>query len=72
MSTDTYTAEVEYSQPDGEAATRTVTQSNTTPGTVKDEAVSRVPTAPTIHRVGVWSGGPDERPEGGHEEGLLE
>lgn len=68
----TYTAEVEYSAPDGDSKTLYRTEENSTARLTADYAVSQVPSDATIFRVGVWSGTIQERPDSGHESGLLE
>lgn len=68
----TYTAEVEYSAPEGDGETLRRTEEDSTPRMTADYAVGQVPSDATIHRVGVWSGTVQDRPESGHESGLLE
>lgn len=69
-----YTAEVTYSiQSEHEHQTRTITRTleARSPNSVKDYTVQQVPGDATIHRVGVWTGTKSDRPDAGHEHGLL-
>lgn len=66
------TVEAEYSLGDT-GQTHHWTFSDRTPTEAHDYVVGHcVPLDATLFRVGVWSGTPADRPESGHEPGLLD
>lgn len=67
-----YTAEVDFGMPAPNESSKRFYATAKTPQEAKDLAVHYVPGAGAIHRVGVWSGDKDDRPDGGHENGLLD
>lgn len=66
-----YTAEVEFGMPAPNESPRKFYATAETPEEAKDLAVQYVPSAGSIHRTGVWSGSKSDRPDSGHEDGIL-
>lgn len=68
------TVEAEYSQPGSDAqTTKQWTFEELSPRKAKEVVVSEyVPYEATLWRVGVWHGQSEDRPDGGHEAGILE
>lgn len=67
------TVEAEYSPPgDAEGIIQMWTFYDWTPEDAKDAVISEyVPLDATLWRVGVWHGTADNRPDGGHQTGIL-
>lgn len=56
-----------------EATINRWTFANQSPSAAKEEVItSYVPSDAKLWRVGVWYGGPEDRPESGHEANILE
>lgn len=70
----TITVEAEYTIDRNSVGTLSQwTLENRSPAEAKDFVVRHcVPLHATLWRVGLWYGTPDDRPEGGHESGILE
>jgi len=64
------TVEVEYQR--GEEPARATRSGTESPEELKDAALKQVPLRASIHRVGGWSGGIEDRPESGHEDGFFD
>jgi len=67
-----YTAEVEFAMPAPNESPLKRYATAETPQEAKDLAVHYVPWEGVIHRTGVWTGSIDDRPDGGHENELLD
>ena len=65
-----YTAEVEFGMPEPNTGSKFYATAES-PEEATSRAVDYVPSVGTVFRVGVWTGSRDERPESGHENGLL-
>lgn len=67
------TIEAEYTHPgNDEGITHTWTFYDRTPEDAKDTVVSKyVPSEATLWRIGVWHGQAEDRPESGHQTGIL-
>lgn len=73
-STAPVTVEAEYSTPgNDEGITQTWTFYDWTPEDARDAVISDyVPLDATLWRVGVWYGEADDRPDGGHKNGIFD
>ncbi len=72
MSEQPVTVEVEY-DVQNESQTNQWVRSQLTALEAKNDVVKHeIPITATIHRVGVWRGRPEDRPDNGHEAGLLD
>lgn len=67
------TVEAEYTNANSDKTTTNQwTFEGLSPKQAKDRVVgSHVPLQATLWRVGVWYGHPEDRPDGGHESGIL-
>ena len=68
------TVEVEMTLPGNEkATTQQWTFEQHSPQQAKETVVSEcVPSDATLWRIGLWPGTVNDRPDGGHEDGILE
>jgi hypothetical protein len=64
------TVEVEYQR--GEQPASVARSGAESPEELVDAALKQVPLRATIHRIGGWTGGVEDRPEGGHEDGVFD
>lgn len=71
---DLVTVEAEYTHPGSDdQTTKQWTLEGRSPLQVKDVVVSEyVPYEATLWRVGLWYGRPEDRPDGGHQAGILQ
>lgn len=67
------TVEAEYSYPSREEqTTKHWTLEGVSPQQAKDKVIREyVPSEATLWRVGLWVGTPEDRPDGGHQDGIL-
>lgn len=70
----TVTVEAEYTLPGSdEQTTQQWMFEQRSPQQAKDVVMSKyIPYEATLWRIGLWYGSPDDRPDGGHEAGILE
>lgn len=70
----TITVEVEYTPPERDVQiTQQWSFEGVTPKQAKERVVREyVPGEATLWRVGLWHGTPKDRPDGGHETGILQ
>lgn len=68
------TVEAEYTPAEcSEATTHRWTFHDRPPGEAKEIVLTRyIPVEATLWRMGLWYGGPEDRPDTGHEDGILD